>query len=268
MYRNKIIALGLVATLLIVAGAVWGKQWLSAPGKHEEDTTQFLQKMLDANLPGQQCIELSGEMVLIDATKDEEKIVEQHPFQWWFGNGLTSFLLDSVMVVQDTSYSLQVDHREETIQILPMKKDSAVQWSLGQILTSLKDMQAKITLENEGAYKVLTVDSLALPDFQGYRIFVDPRSYEVKKILIGMNRLQPLGSTGFDPQDEELYTYFLEIRYNQRKPVSKTEMPRLEQYVQVSPENPGEFVPVPGYQRYTMAAQPELIQQDTKDIEQ
>jgi hypothetical protein len=122
-------------------------------------------------------------------------------------------------------------------------------------------------VEMEGDLKVLTVDSLSITEFQGYRIFVDPQSYEVKRILVGMNRLQPLDETEAVVSEDDFFTYFLEIRYKTRRMISRMEMPQPGQFVQLDPAAPGLYMPTAAYQRYKMLAQPEVIHQDINETE-
>ena len=107
----------------------------------------------------------------------------------------------------------------------------------------MEENHASARVSKSGDIKMLSIDSINDPVIQGYRIYYDPVTYRISKILIGMLRLSPLDEEQAnivednnndtetkpsaekednDNEDEitiDTYTYYLEINYAEITPL-------------------------------------------------
>jgi hypothetical protein len=195
-----------------------------------------------------QGVSYKGSIKLIDDNGSEEKIIEQHTFEYSIVGQNMYYRVGHMEVVSKTGLSLVADNINQFVSV-------SLQSSAGNKNTKLfdidkfKEMMEKTKAEAKvtqlGNQKILTIENIDDPQIQGYRIYYDPGTYQVSKMLIGMLRLSPLNEDdeGIDKipeadnntkntqsnldqtiEDEiETYTYYVEITYGELKILSISE---------------------------------------------
>jgi hypothetical protein len=152
---------------------------------------------------------------------------------------------------------------------------------------------AKVTqLGNE---KILTIENIQDPQIQGYRIYYDPQTFHISKMLIGMIRLSPLDEAmdegieeipadadeskseenntnkeeaETDEAEIDTYTYYLEIIYAETSILNVTEKTfnPENKFISINNKKAELTKPYIGYQLIINAKQPEKeIQQNSEE---
>lgn len=179
-----------------------------------------------------------GIVKLIDDNGENEKLLETHPFEYSFYKGHFHYSLDSMEFVSQKDLVLFVDHRNKLISLSPqqLQQHAAVKlFDIDAFAKAMKAQHAYALVTQSGNEKMLTIDSIQDATVQGYRIYYDPATYKISKMLIGMQRLSPLDeeqiseessgdmendtSTGDDEIVVETYDYYLEIIYMESQPL-------------------------------------------------
>jgi hypothetical protein len=183
-----------------------------------------------------------GMVKLIDDNGEKEKVIEEHPFEYTVFNEEFYYSLDKMEVVQKKDMLLVVDNTNKLVSMSSITSSSGKAKKLFDISEFKKLMEerkadAKVTLL--GSEKILTIENIQDPQVQGYRIYYDPQTFLIKKMLIGMLRLTPLEEVNADGVEEipdgkteeplpdngdvsaeaeiDTYTYYMEIIYNEAK---------------------------------------------------
>ncbi len=208
-----------------------------------------------------QGVAYKGSVKLIDDNGEREKIMEEHPFAYSFSNGSFHYSLDSMEVISEKDYTVAVDHRSRLVSVSRVRnfKEGSRSTKLFDIEEFRKLMQAQFAraeVTQAGSEKVLTIDSIQHPQIQGYRIYYDPQTHAINKMLIGMIRLSPLEeetqlsdeqentSQNSEPVTEQTgeertgdeteidgYSYYVEINYKETRLLSKDDFKPLLKFI-------------------------------------
>ena len=214
MYNKKIVkSLGIFALLIVLAlvytFAQKGKSSNAAvsqnesektvdeietPGKPtDDDPWKEMDKLVHAYY-GTSGVSYKGLIKLTDDNGDQEKTLEQHPFEYSFFDGNFQYSLDSMEFVSQDKYILAVDHRNRLISLSANGKQqtSSQLFDMKEFKKIMVEQKANAMVTQSGDEKMLTIDNIQHPQIQGYRIYYDPQTYKINKMLIGMLRLSPL----------------------------------------------------------------------------
>jgi hypothetical protein len=203
----------------------------------DDDPYDQLSKLLKAYYE-KDGISYKGSMKLFDGNGDEDKLLEEKNFEYSYFNNEYSYSLSPIEVVDKKDYSIIVNHDDKVIAVAPKigKQQRADLFNLKDFKKILEQQKANVKVTQLGDEKMLTIDSIQDPNIQGYRIYYSPTSYKIRKILIGMLRLNSLdeepeedanklqaGDKSVKPEDQEgvdVYYYYLEINYSEIKALS------------------------------------------------
>ena len=187
-------------------------------------------------------VSFKGKVKLIDDNSDKEKIIEEDQFEYSISGADFYYRLGQIEVVNNHGLALLADHSNKFITAsfsntpaTPAKKI----FDISEFKKLMEERKADAKVTQLGEEKILTIDNIVDPQIQGYRIYYNPQTYQVSKMLIGMLRLSPLDedeggvediSTSPDQNNEksnnensgnadeiETYTYYLEITYDEMK---------------------------------------------------
>lgn len=167
-------------------------------------------------------MQYKGVLRLIDDNGAKEKILETHPFEYNFFNDEIWYMVDSMEVINQKKYVLLVDHRNKIITMAEGTDQPGVQqpFDLTTFKQLITDKRVHAAVTELNGQKMLTIDSIPDTQVQGYRIYYNPDTYVINKMLIGMMRFTPLDEQtqavkNEDADDESIqaYTYYLEINY-------------------------------------------------------
>jgi hypothetical protein len=233
----------------------------------------------------------NGNIKLIDDNGDKEKIIEDHKFQYsTLGNSLY-YKLGNMEFVSKPDLILVADHTNKFISVSLQNSTEHKTKKLFDIAEFKKLMenskaQAKVTQLND--QKILTIENIVDPQIQGYRIYYDPVTYRISKMLIGMLRLSPLTDEedgideipvepnnntdnkteleGTEDNQIDTYIYYLEITY------SKTEILNLNEKT-FNPE--AKFIKVtankiellPAFNKYQLVSSGDIQSETDETIE-
>lgn len=219
---------------------------VTAPADEEEiPTGDDPWKEMDnlvANYYGKQGVSYSGTIKVIDDNQEEEKVIEENPFEYAVGGPRFTYRIGDMEVVYREDMALFIDHLNKTINMTSRQKEKYKPrkfFDIAEFKKTMKEYQAEARVSREGHLKVLTVENIQDPQMQGYKIYYDPNNYQITKLLVGMLRLTPLNDeegslaetedqtksnaldeSGSQDSDEEgiiTYTYYIEMTYAQRK---------------------------------------------------
>lgn len=186
-----------------------------------------------------------GTVKLIDDNEEKEKIIEEHPFEYEVLDDNSYYRLGNMEVVNKRDLILVADHSNKFISIAPVLPTASGKqkklFDIGEFKKLMEERKANAKVTQLGDQKILTIDNIEDPQVQGYQIYYDPATYQISKMLIGMQRLTSLGGeeeAGIevipDPSEEkeinendneaenedpgiETYVYYLEIIYSEMK---------------------------------------------------
>ncbi len=210
-----------------------------------EDPWKEMDKLVNAYY-GSGNIAYKGSVKLIDDNGDQEKIVEVHPFEYSFFNGNFQYSLDSMEFISQDKYIVAIDHRSRLISLSSAGKLQAGSqlFDMEEFKKIMENQKADALVTQSGNEKMLTIENIQHPQVQGYRVYYDPATYKISKMLIGVLRLSPLNETdenyteGIDPAPNEndtketeeskvsteeteteidTYTYYIEISYSESR---------------------------------------------------
>ena len=215
-----------------------------------DDPWQEMKKLVDAYyIKGG--VTYSGTMKLIDDNTEPEKIVEENNFEYTVFNDNYYYSIENIEVVHKKNYFVIVDHENKSIMVTEAKSGKRQKefFNLRDFRKNMDERKAEAKVRQLDSLKILTIDHIEDPAIQGYRIYYDPITYRIQKMLIGVLRLSPLNDdqengnvnevignkTGDDNSDDQEkstgedegtikgYCYYLEINYKKAKILSLTE---------------------------------------------
>lgn len=180
-------------------------------------------------------IEYKGIIKIIDDNGNEEKVIEEHPFEYTILNADYYYRLAQMEVVKKKDLLMAIDNENKTISIarnVVIPKSNKV-FDMRAFKKVMEKGKAHALVTSKGDEKILTIDDIDDPDIQGYRIYYSPKTYRIHRMLIGMARLNPLEDENENPKEENepanntekeaeitTYYYYLEISFTQVKPLT------------------------------------------------
>lgn len=214
----------------------------------DDDPWKEIDKLVAAyyNMKG---ITYLGNIKLIDDNGDKEKILEEHKFQYsTFGRNMY-YKLGSMEFVTKENLILVADHNNKFISVSRQNVETnhtKKLFDIGEFKKLMEQSKANAKITQSGTQKILTIENIKDPQIQGYRIYYDPLTYQINKMLIGMLRLSPLSEeeggiedipTASDNNSDEsknaseesseneieTYIYYLEIIYDKAEILNVTE---------------------------------------------
>ena len=190
----------------------------------------------------QQGSSFTGIVKLIDDNGTKEKVIEEHPFEYTVLNEEFYYSLDKMEVVQKKDMLLVVDNANKLISmssIIHSPGKAKKLFDISEFKKLMVERKADAKVTQLGSEKILTIENIQDPQVQGYRIYYDPQTFLIKKMLIGMLRLTPLEEVNEDgiekipdektekPETDngdvvaeseiDTYTYYMEVIYNETK---------------------------------------------------
>lgn len=213
-------------------------------------------------------VDYRGSMRLLDESGEKEKMLEQMSFEYSLLGDEYYYRMGEFECVGKRDFIMTVDNQAKSITVVPtrLKANSSKQNSLFDptaFRKILEERSAMVKVTQQGDLKIITVDSIQDPKVQGYRIYYNPTTYKVKKMEIGMVRLnsvddgedvnQNLQQSPDDdtPGDASLFTYFLEINYDESRllSVTKEDFHPESKFIKISQNN---IQLTPAYSNYSL----------------
>lgn len=270
--------------LLVAAGATAvGKKWLNARSNEntndkktdeyetvsvmdesgigdatEDDPWKEMEKLLKGYYGGEQVVTYQGRMRLIDDNGEHQKSLEEMAFTYSSFRQQYYYRIGQLECVKQDRFILLADHDSRTIAVSPVtisKDRSAGILGMEEFkkMIGQKSKGAKIT--QSGEEKILTINDIQDPSIQGYQVYYDPKTYQIKKMLIGMIRLSPLEETVIEPfpvesegdekEDTEVneisvYAYYLEVLYDkvEKSPSSEKDFKPEQKFIRFENKKP------------------------------
>jgi len=195
-------------------------------------------------------VSFKGQVKLIDDNGENEKIIEEQDFEFSVLGENFYYRLGNMEVVNKPDMVLVADHANKFISVSPVSASAGKVskfFDISEFKKLMEERKASVKITQLGDQKMLTIENIEDPQVQGYRIYYDPGTYRISKILIGMLRLSPLsdddngiaelpGSASTNNEDIktesdkeetddttiETYTYYMEIVYNEMKILTVT----------------------------------------------
>lgn len=191
-----------------------------------DDPFTELGQLVNTYYKGDQ-ISLKGTVRLIDDNYEEDKLIGEYPFSYQYNAGDFYYSLDSMEFISQQEKLLAVDHRGKSITLSSAggMKNIPGLFNIGDFRKLVEAQKASAEVTQSGNLKMLTLENIQDPQIQGYRIYYDPSTYAITKILIGMVRPGPLEETENEKKDNTAnemgdiyaYSYYMEINYNSRE---------------------------------------------------
>lgn len=188
---------------------------------------------------GKNGVAYTGQVKLIDDNGDKEKVMEEHVFSCSYFKGNSEYAIDSTIFINAQGRAVVVDLRNKIISLAatPGKVAESQLFDITRFKQLLEEKKANASVTQTDKEKLLTIDSIQDPQIQGYRIYYDPVTFNINKIMIGMVRLYSLdgeeseGSKSAaeakesesDEEDISTYTYYLEISNIKTRAISLVE---------------------------------------------
>src|SRR5689334_11217708 len=162
-----------------------------------DDPWKEMEKLIRVYYGENEAVSYEGRMRLIDDNSDQKKLLEEMNYSFTVFNGMYHYRLGQLECIAKKDFVLLIDHENKTIArsaVTPAKKTSLLDMhSLKEIL---EKQVGEVTITMNEKEKILTVNNIKDPVIQGYQVFYDPETYRIKKMVIGMVRLNPLGNPG------------------------------------------------------------------------
>jgi hypothetical protein len=224
-----------------------------------DDPFAELDKLVGTYYKGGQIL-LKGTVRLIDDNYEEDKLIGEYPFTYQYSSGDFYYSLDSMEFIRQQEKLLVVDHRAKSITLSSAggARNIPGLFNIDDFRALIKAQKATAEVTQTGNLKMLTLENIQDPQIQGYRIYYDPSTYAIKKILIGMVRPGPLEESDNAKKDDTAgeagtvyaYSYYMEINYNSHEqPGSKTGFNPLARFVAGEGEA---FILRPAYASYEL----------------
>ena len=143
--------------------------------------------------------------------------------------------MGNVEVVQKKDFVLFADHDSKTLAVtrIPTTTKPDGLFDVNEFRKLLDESHAKAVVTKRGNEKVLTIDSIQHPVIQGYRIYYNPVTYKIHRMLIGMARPFSLDdetgkesnteeeiSAGEDMTEISMFFYYLQLDFSSTEKLS------------------------------------------------
>ncbi len=251
MYNKKIIKSLSILTLIIVLALVYtfaqnGEpnnavseeesektvDEIETPGKPtDDDPWKEMDKLVQAYY-GASGVLYKGLIKLTDDNGEQEKTLEQHPFEYSFFDGNFQYLLDSMEFVSQDKYILAIDHRSRLISLSTAGKQqtSSQLFDMKEFKKIMEEQKANAMVTQSGDEKMITIDNIQHPQIQGYRIYYDPQTYKISKMLIGVLRLSPLSNDDENLTEETAASNEKDIKEEEKNDTANEEETEIDTY--------------------------------------
>ena len=212
-----------------------------------DDPWKEMDKLVGAYY-NKQGVSYKGSVKLIDDNGNKEKVVEEQKFEYSTIGQNMYYRLGNMEFVSKSDLVLIADHTNKIIsvsRVMQTENKPKKLFDISEFKKLMEDTKAEAKVTQLGNQKILTIENITDPQIQGYRIYYDPETYHINKMLIGMLRLSPLAdddnaideipadnteqktekeeSADTDEQGIETYTYYMEITYDEMKSLGITE---------------------------------------------
>jgi len=186
-----------------------------------------------------------GTIKVIDGNQAVDTVIEEQPFEYSILNGNYYYRLGPMELVCKKNFLLSVDNDSKTISYsrnMVYRRGGRKVFDIRSFKKLLEKGGAQALVTLNGSEKILTIDHIADPDIQGYRIYYSPQTYQVHKILIGMLRLYSINDESGENDIQQgtygssndsvvtTYSYYLDVLFSQVQHLSLQEN-------QFNPEN-------------------------------
>jgi hypothetical protein len=194
-----------------------------------------------------------GMVKVIDDNQQDEKVLEEHPFEYTILKDDYYYRLAHMELVSKKNYLLAVDNENKTISMAPkasLQKANKT-FDIRDFKKIMEKGQARARVTQLGGEKVLTIDHIADANIQGYRIYYSPKNHSIRKMLIGMVRLSPLEDDNGQVDELDNYYYYLEVLFThiQSLELNEKEFTPENKFIQV--QN-GRIGLTPAYKEYQL----------------
>ncbi|MEQ1676015.1 MAG: hypothetical protein ABL876_04920 [Chitinophagaceae bacterium] len=190
-----------------------------------------------------------GSVKLIDDNGEAEKVIEEHPFVYAVLNDNFYYSLDKLEVIQKKDMVLVVDHVNKLVSVSSVEGEQGKKgefFSIRDFKKLMVEQKATAKVTQLGIEKILTIENIQDPQIQGYRIYYNPQTFRITRMLIGMIRVSPLEDDAAENGIEEIpggkddgkaedvtdqseeeetidtYTYYVEINYTEANVLNVT----------------------------------------------
>jgi hypothetical protein len=203
-----------------------------------DDPWNEMDKIVAANSSAEG-IFFKGIVKLVDDNGDKEKILEEQNFEYSFVGRNMYQKLGNMEFINKPELLLVADHSNKIIAVASGQQENKTTrfFDIKEFKKVMEKTKAEAKVTQTGDQKLLSIENIDDAQIQGYRIYYNPSTYAINKILIGMLRLSPLDNeqegiqdaipnsekkenedTGAENNDEvEAFTYYLEIIYSEMK---------------------------------------------------
>ncbi len=284
MRKKNLFKIVAVAGVLICAALVYTYAQKNTGGQKEEDIEKAelpgtvtnddpwkeMDKLVHAYY-GENGFSYKGLLKLIDDNGEQEKVIEEHLFECAFSKNEFQYALDSIEIINQGEYVMVVDHRRKAMSLSATGRQSAGSklFDMEQFKKMMLEQKADAAVTQSEKEKMLTIENIQHPQIQGYRIYYDPKTYKINKMLIGVLRFSSLSDDEEYTEDEKVnenksiateneesseeeidaYTYYVEIDYKESNELNKGDFNPLQKFVRIN-QNKVELQP--GYNHYQL----------------
>ena len=237
---------------------------------NNDDAWVEIEKVL-VNYVSKQGVTYTGKVKLTDNTDEHERVLEEMDFECTLVDENSYCRLGLMEMVNKDDLLLSVDHSSKTVLVSQEKhsKTSNQVFNIELFRKVLKEKDATVKVSKLENQKIVTIDNIADPSVQGYRIYYDPISYRIHKVEMGMVRFEPLSpdqetvntntekdgsqtsATDVSSSELETYTYFLEVTFTDIKQLALNKKDFRPEAKFIQPD--GNTISLtPAYQEYTL----------------
>ncbi|MGV3768135.1 MAG: hypothetical protein ACO1NW_18530 [Chitinophagaceae bacterium] len=199
----------------------------------------------------------SGTITAIDDNGEVEKILEKMTFDYSFFKDRYHSVMGNLEMAQCNGVLVAVDHEHQQVNITNVSEAAGASFlpDLSVFRKLMEQREADLRVTKLGDKKILTIDNIADPSIQGYRIYYDPNSYEVTNMLIGMMR-----AFSIEEKEDALspgeYCYYLDVVFEKNEIIGMEKSKFLPIERIVRKEN-GQWMLAPKYKDFQLT-QPAL----------
>ena len=192
-----------------------------------------------------QAFSYKGIVKLIDDNGEKEKIIEENNFEYTALGKNIHYKLGQIEIINKYDLLLVADHANKFITVSPVipvedKTGTGIFFDIALYKKMMEERKAEVKLTQLGNQRIMTIENIQDPQVQAFRIYYDPETYRISKMLIGMIRLSPIEEEGesssgipgkgnekntntntketeSDEAEIATFTYYMEIIYTEMK---------------------------------------------------
>lgn len=157
------------------------------------EMNKIAERYLNNNL-----LSLSGNIKLYDY--ESSKLIEEQKFSYSKSAKFWLYTLGSIETAANDKYTVAVDHSENVVAVSKTRNLSAsIQaFDIEKLKKLLSDNEASARVLQNGNQKILVVNNIIYEDIANYKIYYDPDTYRVSKIIMEMST-----TDDFNPDDSD-----------------------------------------------------------------